>query len=65
MTKHFILTVLGIFCGSTFLIADDAEKAERAGPGMVLGEPLWRAQASDHEPVLFIQEEGKQWQRVN
>jgi len=43
------------------LMADDAsEKAERSGPGMVLGEPLWRSQASDREPVLFIREEGKQ-----
>ena len=61
MTKHFIFTVLGIFCGSTFLMADEAsDKAERTGPGMVLGEPLWRSQASDREPVLFILEEGKQ-----
>ena len=61
MTKHFIFTVLGIFCGSTLLIADEAsEKAERAGPGMVLGEPLWRSVVSDNEPVLFILEEGKQ-----
>ena len=60
MTKQFIGTVLGIFCSSMMLMANDAEKAERAGPGMVLGEPLWRSQASDNEPVLFIQEEGKQ-----
>ena len=52
---------LGIFCSSMVLMADDAsEKAEKSGPGMVLGEPLWRSQASDNEPVLFIQEEGKQ-----
>ena len=61
MTKQLLFTVLGIFCGSSLLMADDAsEKAERSGPGMVLGEPLWRSQASDREPVLFIKEEGKQ-----
>jgi acyl-CoA thioesterase-1 len=59
MTKQMIRTVLGIYCSTMMLMADDAQKAEREGPGKVLGEPLWRSQASDHEPVLFIQEEGK------
>jgi acyl-CoA thioesterase-1 len=58
------VAVLGIFCGSMLLMADEAsdkaEKLERSGPGMVLGEPLWRTVASDNEPVLFILEEGKQ-----
>jgi lysophospholipase L1-like esterase len=59
MKQTLTVAALGIFCGSMMLMADDAGKAEKAGPGMVLGEPLWRSQASDHEPVLFIQEEGK------
>jgi len=59
MIKNIFGVVLGMVCSSLMLMADDAEKAEKAGPGMVLGEPLWRSQASDHEPVLFIQEEGK------
>jgi hypothetical protein len=29
------------------------------GPGERVREPLWRSQSSDHEPVLFIQEEGQ------
>jgi len=49
--------VLGVFCGSMALMAADPEKAAE---GMTAGEPLWRSQASDNEPVLFIQEEGKQ-----
>ena len=49
-------TVLGIFCGSLVLMAGDQEKS---GAGMTAGDPLWNSQASDHEPVLFIQEEGK------
>jgi hypothetical protein len=57
MTQAMTGAVLGIFCGSMVLMADDAEKA---GPGMVLGEPFWRSQAMDNEPVLFIQEEGTQ-----
>jgi hypothetical protein len=60
MTKQTIRTVLGIYCSTMMLMADDAQKAEREGPGKVVGEPLWRSQASDHEPVLFIQDEGKQ-----
>ena len=60
MTKRILGTLLGLYCGGMMLLADDAEKAERSGPGMVLGEPLWRSQVSDNEPVLFIQEEGKQ-----
>jgi len=52
--------VLGLSCGSMILMADEAsDKAERSGPGMVLGEPLWRSQASENEPVLFVQEDGK------
>jgi lysophospholipase L1-like esterase len=39
------------------LMAGDEEKA---GAGMTLGEPFWCSQAMDNEPVLFIQEEGKQ-----
>jgi lysophospholipase L1-like esterase len=39
------------------LMAADAEKSAE---GMTVGEPLWTSQASDFEPVLFIQEEGKQ-----
>ena len=46
MTKSSVGTVLGIFCCSMLLLADDAaEKVERSGPGKVLGEPLWRSQA--------------------
>ena len=56
--------VLGLSCTSMMLKADEAsdraEKLERSGPGMVLGEPLWRNVVSDNEPVLFILEEGKQ-----
>ena len=60
MRKSFIGTVLWGLCCSVLLLADDgSEKAERSGPGKVLGEPLWRSQSSDHEPVLFIQEEGQ------
>ena len=60
MNKIVITGVLGVLCGGMMLMADDAEKAERSGPGMVLGEPLWTSPASDKEPVLFILEEGKQ-----
>ena len=64
MKNIVIGAVLGISCGSMMLRADEAsdkaEKLERSGPGMVLGEPLWRTVASDNEPVLFILEEGKQ-----
>ena len=49
--------VLGLFCSSMVVMAGDEEKA---GAGMTLGEPFWRSQAMDNEPVLFIQEEGKQ-----
>lgn len=56
--------VLAISCGGMGLIAGDVaekgEKADNAGPGMVLGEPFWRSQVMENEPVLFIQEEGKQ-----
>jgi lysophospholipase L1-like esterase len=51
------VTVLGIFCCRLALMAGDVEKA---GAEMTAGEPLWNSQASDFEPVLFIQEEGKQ-----
>jgi hypothetical protein len=61
MKKQIAGMVLGMLSCGMMLMADDAsEKAERSGPGMVLGEPLWRSQASDREPVLFIREEGKQ-----
>jgi lysophospholipase L1-like esterase len=61
MKKQIAGTVLGILsCGMMLMADDTSEKAERSGPGMVLGEPLWRSQASDREPVLFIREEGKQ-----
>ena len=55
--KHTMVAALsGIFCGSLVLMAGDQEKS---GAGMTAGDPLWNSQASDHEPVLFIQEEGK------
>ena len=47
------------------LLADDAEKAERSGPGMVLGEPLWRTQVSDNEPVLFMAPRCSVWATEN
>ncbi len=38
MRKSFIGTVLGGLCCSVLLLADDgSEKAERSGPGKVLG----------------------------
>lgn len=64
MNKLLIGTAVGFFCSSMVLMADEAsdkaQKLERSGPGMVLGEPLWTSPASDKEPVLFILEEGKQ-----
>ena len=64
MKKVLIGAALGIFSSSMVVTmadeaSDKAEKLERSGPGMVLGDPLWRTVASDNEPVLFILEEGK------
>ena len=64
MKKVLIGAALGIFSSSMMVTmadeaSDKAEKLERSGPGMVLGDPLWRTVASDNEPVLFILEEGK------
>lgn len=53
--RLMLAAMLAFFPGSSMLMADDADKA---GAGMVLGEPFWRSKAMDREPVLFIQEEG-------
>ena len=55
MKVKLIVAVLALFCSSMVLAANE----EKAGEGMTLGEPFWRSQAMDNEPVLFIQEEGK------
>ena len=64
MKIRIIGAILGLSCITMMLKADEAsdkaEKLERSGPGMVLGEPLWTSPASDNEPVLFILEEGKE-----
>ena len=57
MARHVIGIMLVILCNSMRVMADPPENA---GEGMSLGEPFWRSQAMDNEPVLFIQEEGKQ-----
>lgn len=56
VTRLMLAAMLACFPGSSMLMADDADKA---GAGMVLGEPFWRSKAMDREPVLFIQEEGR------
>jgi len=55
MKRKMMGALLGIFWGSMVLLAG---KEEKAGEGMSLGDPFWRSQAMDNEPVLFIQEEG-------
>ena len=57
MKRMVIGAVLALFFSRMALMAADTEKAVES---MTAGEPLWRSQASDNEPVLFIQEEGKQ-----
>lgn len=57
MARYVIGIMLVILCNSMRVMADPPENA---GEGMSLGEPFWRSQAMDNEPVLFIQEEGKQ-----
>lgn len=56
MKKIVTGAALIILSSTLVLMAGDEEKA---GAGMVLGEPFWRSKAMDREPVLFIQEEGK------
>ena len=55
MKKIVTGAALIILSSTLVLMAGDEEKA---GAGMVLGEPFWRSKAMDREPVLFIQEEG-------
>ena len=55
VVRLMLAAMLAFFPGSSMLMAGDEEKA---GAGMVLGEPFWRSKAMDREPVLFIQEEG-------
>ena len=57
MNRHLLaFAMIGALIGSQSLLAIDEDKA---GAGLTLGAPLWRSEASDNEPVLFIQEEGK------
>ena len=56
MKTKMIVAVLGLFCSSMVL----AVNQEKSSADMTAGDPLWNSQASDNEPVLFIQEEGKQ-----
>ena len=49
MARHVIGIMLVILCNSMRVMADPPGNA---GEGMSLGEPFWRSQAMDNEPVL-------------